>query len=633
MGYVRKCLNEVRLHLVKAQRDHDNLSPDFYWDLRNGLTLYLVVLGEIAAGRILRYFEPLQPTACMAAYLGHDRMLRILERNGVSVSALEWSSLNILFSAILGRRFRLVKRILSRYPQLRATKHLWYGHAGSFCAGFGSVRILRFLRNAGFDMREVYRHPKMPPDKPGHWGSALLFAVENRRRSLIADLVAHEEFCPWEGLVFSDGRLKRSFFVDAVRNRCYGVARIYLENGWLDRPKTEDEFWDLLRRTEAEFDFKAFHFLEDSFPSFDAKRIVREHIEEDYFDARIRRYCGAPKKEPDPLYRSSRETVEDICDSIRHWIKMERPDMIRYQLDIVPEVLPLVWPELREPIQAAFAEMPADGEPCRRYLFRLARSLGIELFKNDESKRFWEDKCDTVIPWENTQTIDDVFPLAEELDGGYLPPKEIRPKIYQALHALGKAARRFLDDPDINPNIDLSWNWPFFVWLGYYADWKTYKGWLLRGMEIYRDNMDDPGDFELGSTPSIVRHLLPDLEHRPWISKHYTGNTLGYAAADGDTTAVKQILKEGCPVNFHRGVAGDKISPLRAALLHDRDAVARLLYAAGGMNIQNGVVYPVPSWIAKPRPLHVAKIRKTLGDACRDLKKIGAICHEWTDLP
>jgi hypothetical protein len=388
---------------------------------------------------------------------------------------------------------------------------------------------------------------------------------------------------------------------------------------------------------------------------------------------------------------------------------MEQPDMIRYQLNIVPEVLPLVWPELREPIQAAFAEMPADGEPCRRYLFRLARSLGIELFKNDESKRFWEDKCDTVIPWENKQTINDVFPLAEELNGGYLPPKEIRPKIYQALHAIGKAARRFLDDPDINPNIDLSWNWPFFVWLGYYADWKTYKGWLLRGMEIYRDNMDDPGDFELGSTPSIVRHLLPDLEHRPWISKHYTGNTLGYVAADGDISAVKQILKEGCPVNFHRGVAGDKISPLRAALLHDRDAVARLLYAAGGMNIQNGVVYPVPPWIAKPRPFHVARIRKTLGDAnatpilidpitplpprlsklrehwledakelngncccmipcapdailfrydgrlyalcresvamdwhafevsfdeiCRDLKKIGVICHEWTDQP
>jgi hypothetical protein len=42
--------------------------------------------------------------------------------------------------------------------------------------------------------------------------------------------------------------------------------------------------------------------------------------------------------------------------------------------------------------------------------------------------------------------------------------------------------------------------------------------------------------------------------------------------------------------------------------------MARFLFARGGMNILNGVVYPVPRWIAKPRPLNLPAIRRAVGD-------------------
>ena len=432
--------------------------------------------------------------------------------------------------------------------------------------------------------------------------------------------MAHKEFCPWEGLVFLGEGRKRSFFADAVRNRCFGVARIYLENGWLNRPKTEDEFWELLRRTEAEFDFKTFLFLERAFPEFDAKRLVRERSDNCFVPA-ILRHCGASLQTMPDLYDSSRwETIKEICNGIRDWVSAKRADMVRYRLDEVPEALPLVWPEFGESIRAAFAETSSDDRPCRRYLFRLARSSRLSLFSNDETRRFWQSKCNEPDPLNEPLTMDDIFPYDEGLDdggpyAGYLHPKELREKLFQALHARGSAARRLMDDPKIDPNCELSWNWPFFVGLGDEADWRTYKGWLLRGMEVYWENCDDPGCFELGRTPSIVRHLLPELEHRPWVSRLFSGNTLVNAAAAGDGAAVKQILNAGCPVNFSRQASGDEISPLRAALLNGRDSVARLLYTRGGMNVLNGIVLPVPKWIARHRPLNLAAIRRATGDA------------------
>jgi len=238
----------------------------------------------------------------------------------------------------------------------------------------------------------------------------------------------------------------------------------------------------------------------------------------------------------------------------------------------------------------------------------------MALFPDDEARRFWEGKCDEPDPWERPLTIDEVFPYDEGLRDGYYHPKEIREKLFRALHARGSAARQLMDDPEINPNTHLSWNSPFFGILGDNTDWKTYRGWLLRGMEIYKNNIDDDGCFDLGSSPSVVRHLLPELEHRPWVSKEYAGNTLVLAASYGDIGAARAILAAGCPVNFRRGNSYHKISPLRAALLNGRDAMARFLFACGGMNILNGVVYPVPKWIAKPHRLNLQTIRRAVGD-------------------
>ena len=619
MEYVRKCQVETRKRLIKAQQDNDSEQYPILWDIRNGRSLYLLILDRIENGRTIRYSEPLKPSVCMAAFLGHRRMLDILKRNGIDLCGMEWGTLNVLFSAILGHRLRLVKRLLSEYPQLRTSRHLFYGNAGSFCAAVGDVRILRFLRAAGLDLKEAHHFPRQAPDDPRQFGSALLFAMREDRRAIAADLVAHAEFCPWQNLGGQFGEGTDSVFVVAVQHLFFDVARIYLANGWLERPETEDAFWKLIRRANGDFDFPAFRFLEAAFPQFNAKRIVRERSQDDLIDSCILRYCGARTEKKDEEDAKVVESAGDVCGAIRHWIEMNRPQMVRFELNNVPEVLPLVWPELEEPIRAAFSIPSEKASPCRRYLFRLARSLDISLFPDDAARLFWEKKCEEPSCRNKPLTMDDVFPYDEGLDdggpdAGYLHPKDVREKLFRALRVRGAAARRLLDDPEVDPNCELSWNSPFFVQLGYEADWRTYKGWLLRGMEIYWANMDDPGSFELGPTPSIVRHLLPELEHRPWLSKSFSGNTLVQAASFGDINAVKAILNAGCPVNFSRWVPGDEISPLRAALLNGRDTVARFLFARGGMNIRNGIVYPMPRWISKPRPFVLTGIRRAFGD-------------------
>lgn len=48
--YMRKCLAEARKSLIKAHQDYDEDLFGGLWDLRNGLTLYVVILKEIVAG-------------------------------------------------------------------------------------------------------------------------------------------------------------------------------------------------------------------------------------------------------------------------------------------------------------------------------------------------------------------------------------------------------------------------------------------------------------------------------------------------------------------------------------------------------------------------------------------------------
>lgn len=606
--YVRQCQSATRRALRAAQQADSGPSP--HWDLRNGLTLYLVVLGEILAGRTIRYTAPLHPSVCMAAYLGHERMFSIFGRNGVDVCRMEWSTLNVLFAAILGHRLGFVKRLLAAHPSLKSSRHLWFGNPGAFCAAFGNVRILRFLRNVGFNLAEVHRFPNQPPNDPRHFGSALLFAMRQNQRAIVKDLAAHGEFCPWQNLGGEYGEGTASVFEVAVKHRFFDIAQHYLDHGWLEPPATEDDFRGMLRYVAKYDGVEAFRFLEKAFPQFDATSATRR----EGFGPRIRRHCGIenpPKPDPDGI---PPPTASIECQYLRDWISCKRHDMVRYELDLAPEILPLVWPELAEPIRAAFRPPSDDDSPCRPYLFRLAKSLGISLFPDETARRLWEEKCNILPSWKCQLAMEDVFLFDEGVEGGYYHPEELREKYFRALQARGAAARRLMDDPDIDPNTDLSWNAPFSSWIGDVADWKTFKGWLLRGMEIYRENDDDPGIFALAQTPSVVRHLLPDLEHRPWLSKAFSGNTLVQAAAFGDLRAVTALLDAGCPVNFSRMVPGDKISPLRAALLNGRDAVARLLYTRGGMNLWNGVVYPVPPWIAKPRPLDLPAIRRACGD-------------------
>ena len=605
-GYVRECLADARKRLVEAQRGHCDSTE--VWDLRNGLTLYVMVLQEVLASRAIRYIAPLKPSVCMAAYLGHSWMLDILRRSGVLVERMEWDSLNVLTSAILGRHLALVKKLMAKSPELRNSINPWYGDAASFCAGFGSVGILRYLRSEGFDLRKLHRHPKQPDDDVRHCGSALLFAVRNRRREIAADLVAHGEFCEWRNLCdLSSGLMPLSFFAEAVKNEMFDIAKVYIiEHEWHEPMYADGDMLRLIRASGANRNLPAFGFLEKVFPQFDLKRILRDgHVGD--ASRSVKRYCGIKCARHQDEGLGKRPSVEGICDSVRHWAKMNKPEMVRHTLDEVPEILPLVWNELSEKIVAAFSSAKSDAEPCHPYLLRYAEANGCLLFPDDGIRRFWEAKCDEATRPDKPLAKEEEFPFDDGL-GEYLLPKELHEKYYRALHARGRAANALLDDPEVDPNMTTRWNWSFADSLIDYADWPTYKKWLLRGMEIYREDMDDPASSPTSASRSILPHLLLVLEHRPWVAGNFNGNTLVLAAEYGDLNAVKAILDAGCPVNFDRSLRRPSVSPLRAALMNGHYAIARFLYARGGMNLYDGIALPLPKWIDSSRSKHVPNV-------------------------
>ena len=605
--YVRECLADARKHLVEAQRRHYDFN--MIWDLRNGLTLYVVVLQEVLASRAIRYFAPLKPSVCMAAYLGHGRMLDVLRRSGVPVETMVWDTLNVLTSAILGRHLALVKKLMAKSPALRNSINPWYGDAASFCAGFGSVGILRYLRSEGFDLCKLHRHPKQPDDDERHCGSALLFAVQNRRRDIATDLVAQGEFCEWRNLCdLPSGLMPLSFLTEAVKNEMFDVAKIYVENGWHEAIQTDDEMWQLIDASWADWNLPAFRFLEKVFPQFDLKRILRDgHVGR--ASRSVKRYCGimCSRRIDDRTSKVKRSSVEGHCDDVRHWAKMNKPEMVRYKLDEVPEILPLVWNELSEKIVAAFSSAESDAEPCHPYLLRYAEANGCFLFADDVTRLFWEAKCDEATLPIKPLTMEEEFPFDDGL-GDYLLPKELHEKYYRTLHARGRAANALLDDPEVDPNTTTRWNGSFADSLIDYVDWSTYKKWLLRGMEIYRDDMDNLASSPTSASRSILPHLLLDLEHRPWVAGNFNGNILVHAAEYGDLKAVKAILDAGCPVNFDRSLGHPSVSPLRAALMNGHYAIARFLYSRGGMNLYDGIALPLPKWIARSRTERVPKI-------------------------
>lgn len=594
--YVRKCLADARKRLLEAQGRHYDFN--MIWDLRNGLTLYVVVLQEVLASRAIRYFAPLKPSVCMAAYLGHSRMLDVLRRSGVPVERMEWDTLNVLTSAILGRHLALVKKLMAKSPELRNSINLWYGDAASFCAGFGSVGILRYLRGEGFDLRRQHRHPSQHDGDMRQCGSALLFAVQNRHHDIAADLVAHGEFCEWRNLCdLSSGLMPLSFLAEVVKNEMFDVAEVYVENGWYEAIRTDDEMCHLIDTSRANWNLPAFRFLEKMFPQFDLKRILRDgHVG----GARrsVKRYCGirCSRRKDDESSKVKRSSVEGLCDDVRHWAKMNKPEMVRYILDDVPEILPYVWSELHSQIVATFSSGEGDARPCHPYLLRYAEANGFPLFANDDARKFWEEKCDEATRPIKPLAMEEEFPFDDGL-GDYLLPKELHEKYYRALHARGRAANALLDDPEVDPNTGIRWNWSFADSLIDYVDWPTYKKWLLRGMAIYREDMDDPACSPTSANRSILPHLLRDLEHRPWVADNFNGNTLVLAAEYGDLNAVKAILDAGCPVNFDRSLGHPWVSPLRAALLYGHYAVARFLHSRGGMNLYDGIALPLLKWI------------------------------------
>ena len=183
-------------------------------------------------------------------------------------------------------------------------------------------------------------------------------------------------------------------------------------------------------------------------------------------------------------------------------------------------------------------------------------------------------------------------------ESGYYCSKSTREKVFKALHAKGVNARQFMDDPKFNPGKIVDWNCSFACRLVKYADWRTFRGWILRGMNLYHDGMDEGWLEPLVPSPAVLLHLADDLGRRQWAFSHCDENFLELAVSYGDIRSVKGLLDLGCSPNFSRKCQ----SPLRQALMDGENKIAKLLYERGGRNVDSfGIEYPIPAWISECR--------------------------------
>lgn len=560
--YCLRCIGEAQ----KALREElQSCQADDPCEMLNPLTHYILFLEEVLAGRRIRYYDLLDSAGVSAAFLGHRRILELISEAGCDLTSLAWSGayldeMTILGYAIKGHRFALAKRLMKRYPAL-AQPHPSRPDVVAWCAQYGTPRMLDFLRAAGYRMDRSYYWK----EGRGFLGTPMWIAVKNSRKAIVRNLLAHGEIGVGtvdESKMFSASPLWR----EALENQMEEMVEVCRRRG----------------------------------------------------DVGEQELCAARKQLDDNAVSDwrrdeKRETIAGLKKDLRHWMRMDTPDMVVFSLCEHPEILSLVSEaeirRIRSFISATGGQIFSGAD----YLLRYAHAKGVELFANDEERMaFWSrltsEGQNEVRPhleslgW--SKPCRDGLASAPRQERGFCPDRfedecldERDRKIYVAAAvATGSIAKTYLDDPEFNPNRKISFWEPFSSLLMESVDWRTVRRWLLRGMRIYYDNFDDPGMVPIYGSKETLRHLTGELQMRPWLSREYCGNSLCQAAAIGDLVGVKLQLDLGCPVNFRAG----HCTALRVALMHGHDRIARYLYVRGGINMDvQGRAFPVPDWIVR----------------------------------
>lgn len=594
---------DAALNELKRLKTRQPLDSDHEFDLVSGLASYVTFLRHIASGRVVRYAAIFHIAGNMAAYMGHDRILVIIERAGFALDKLIWMWLTPLTSAIVGHRDSLAERFLTRFPQL-AVEPYWQD-AAARCVKFGTVSMLRSLMRHGVRLDRTYSSRRRRHGKDGVQiiGSPFYFAVACRRRDMQRELIrlgAIGDLTVGAPNTWLWGEGQNVFEV-AIRTDNFKVADMCIRCGAVPPLTEENGVW-VLNGTDASKDYAKFKWLKGRFPDADFPRIIRHAIEH---GGSAGWFC--------------REVLEDCGLGDLH-LPEEEPQTIRYAPAAVPDRIGDFfgvlgkWPELIVPwyrkkphlVRLMFAarglnvfdEYAASLVP----VFRFAKLNGLELWGHYT----YQLEFMKLLDWDERRhlaphMVEFGFPEAKLLNQWDDPkhPSYVGDEWHEsqarAARATGKRAQRYMDDAKFNVWGSVSIAMSFVNILSEHADWALFQRWIMRGMNIY----DERGvcDYPLIRcvNADLLKHLVLELGMLPRLKGRDGAYAMYHAIQRHDIDMVRVLLECGVPVNVR---SRDYATPLREAILFGTDDIANLLYSRGGKNRdEEGRVFPVPPWV------------------------------------
>lgn len=585
-GERQLCLRCARKAMVRLRRNRclDGLfAPIRNYHLMWCLSSYALFLREVASGRKIRYRKLTEIAVAGASVMGDREILRVLLRSGVDVSSVRWSKKNLtpFTLAVIGGAEELAMELLAKHPETLDKDNIESNLKACVC--HGSETFVECL--LGF-IKEKFTQGE------GRWidllSTALFSAVAYDRRGTIPLIMR------WgaDGMrAFTDGcfpaHCESSLFSCAVDNKNFEFADICLARGWIP---AENDVWELPNTANALEDLEKFEYLCKAFPEEGFAADILDYWSKHYqVSQEVFASCGGigRPRQMDASFAIDECTDDEILADF---------ELLRKAVQRNPDRLfDFVQMDLQR-VQKFFATPQAyEWHFFPPYLFRKAKSLGVDLFISKDAERKF---VEAIPEWQ----ADEYRPHLGELGWGDYRLKtrtassareasDDRQCYERAAKARGKALERFLDDPTFDPNTVPYDNWSFAQSVRCWGTPRTFRAWALRGMDTYGQNCE--GNYAIDGAPMPKwRSLVTVFGMSPMHEAYDGSSALGCAIANHEDETAKWLWLHG----DHEEWQGS--SPLRMSLLNWNDHLARWFQEQGVKNIDSdGREYPIPSWV------------------------------------
>lgn len=578
-----ECAREAMSRLRRSRCLDWIFSPIRRYDLMWCLSSYALFLREVAAGRKIRYRKLTEIAVAGASVMGNGEILKMLERNGVAIPSVRWGGekLTPFTLAVIGESEELARNLLARHFASLDNDDIERNLKA--CVAHGSSAFVECL--LGHVKERLAQDDDCWVDL---LSTALFSAVASDRRETIQLIMR----LGVDGArAVTDGHFpahcESSLFSCAVDNKNFEFADLCLARGWIP---TGEDVWELPNAANALEDLDKFKYLCRSFPKEGFATDVLDYWAKHYqVSQEVFAYCGGvgrPRQED--ASASVEECTDDeiladfelLCEAVNR-----NPDRL---FDFVQMDLPR--------IQELFATSQANERCCfPAYLFRKAKSLGVDLFGDKDAERKF---VESIPVWR----ADLYRPHLDELGWGAYCIKEKAETVERevpaeerryerAAKARGKELDHFLDDPAFDPNAAPYANWSFAQSVRCWGTPKTFRAWALRGMDTYGQNCE--GNYAIdGATMPKWRSLVSVFGMSPMHVAYDGSSALESAIASHDDETAKWLWLHG----DHAEWQGE--SPLRLSLLNWNDNLAKWFKSQGVRNVDScGREYPIPPWV------------------------------------